>query len=135
MTTHETTIRVRYAETDQMGVVYYANFMVWFEVARGAYCREHGIDYNQVEADGMAMPIVDAHCKYKKSAKYDDEITLKCWVAERRRSSLHMHYEVLRGDELLAVGETVQVLINKTTGRPITFPAYLTEVFQPIETA
>jgi acyl-CoA thioester hydrolase len=116
-----TTVRVRYAETDQMGVVYYANYLVWFEVARGALCRDRGIDYGEMEACGLLLPIVEARVRYRLPARYDDEITLEIRPAELRSRSVRFSYRVLRGDELLADGETLQVLTG-TDGRPRALP-------------
>src|SRR5207244_13123482 len=90
----ETTLRVRYSETDQMGVVYYANYLVWFEVARGAFCRARGLDYRHVQRDGLSLPVLEAHCRYLAPALYDDEILVRTWVTESRRRLLRMQYEV-----------------------------------------
>jgi acyl-CoA thioester hydrolase len=118
----ETTLRVRYAETDQMGVVYYANYLIWFEVARGAFCRARGIDYSQMERDGYGLPLLEAQCRYLQPARYDEEITLRVRVVELRRSLLRMAYQIKRGDTLLAEGETLQMLIDLPTGKPRRFP-------------
>ena len=125
----ETTLRVRYAETDQMGVVYYANFLVWFEVARGAFCRAREINYSQMEQEGLGLPLLEAHCRYLRPARYDEEITLRTWVAECRRSLLKMQYEVKRGEELLATGETLQMLVELATNKPCRFPPELASRF------
>jgi acyl-CoA thioester hydrolase len=116
-----TTLRVRYAETDQMGVVYYANYLVWFEVGRGAFCRDRGIDYARMEADGLFLPIVEARVRYRIAARYDDEVTLEVRPLELRSRSVRFGYRALRGDELLADGETLQVLTG-ADGKPRAFP-------------
>lgn len=118
----ETSFRVRYAETDQMGIVYYAHYLVWFEVARGAFCRERDIDYAQMEREGLILPLLEAHCRYIRPAFYDDEVTVRIRVAECRRSLLRMQYEVLRGETLLATGETLQMLVDRASGKPCRFP-------------
>lgn len=118
----ETTVRVRYAETDQMGVVYYANYLVWFEVARGAFCRERGIDYRAMEASGLFLPIVDARVRYRLPARYDDEVVLHTRPLELRSRTVRFGYEVRRGTDLLADGETLQLLTD-AAGRPRAFPA------------
>src|SRR5213078_2473527 len=73
----ETTLRVRYAETDQMGVVYYANYLVWFEVARADLLRQSGWTYREMEAGGVRLPVIEAHCEYRRPARYDEEIEIR----------------------------------------------------------
>jgi acyl-CoA thioester hydrolase len=126
MSVSRTKIRVRYAETDQMGVVYYANYFVWFEVARVELLRQLGFDYKQMEvADGCHIAVVDASCRYKAPARYDDEILLETSVTAMRRSVLKFAYRVLRLQpagldtadgafpSLLAEGETTHVVVNR----------------------
>ncbi|MGH9477085.1 MAG: acyl-CoA thioesterase [Terriglobales bacterium] len=110
----ETQVRVRYAETDQMGVVYYANYFVWFEVGRVEHLRQSGINYSDMEADGCKIAVVEARCRYKAPARYDELITIRTWVARRRRAMVHFQYEALRASDgtLLAEGETVHVCID-----------------------
>jgi YbgC/YbaW family acyl-CoA thioester hydrolase len=80
---HETRFRVRYAETDQMGVVYYANYLIWMELGRAEYCRAAGIRYRDMEVDdGILLAVVEAHCRYLHPARYDEEIAVKTWVAK-----------------------------------------------------
>lgn len=112
----ETRIRVRYAETDQMGVVYYANFFVWFEIGRVEYLRARGLAYRDLEKDdGCYIPVVDAHCRYKAPARYDDLIAIRTRVTRRRGSLLDFGYEVLRAEDgqLLATGETTHVVVDR----------------------
>ncbi len=91
---HETRFRVRYAETDQMGVVYYANYLIWMEVGRAEYCRASGIRYKDMEtADGIRLAVVDAHCRYLRPARYDDEIAVKTWIARANRRMIEFHYK------------------------------------------
>lgn len=118
----QTSVRVRYAETDQMGVVYYANYLVWMEVARVAYCREAGFEYRDMERVGGAYLVVtEAHCRYRAPARFDDEIDLLCWVAESRSRTVRFAYEMRRGDEILATGETLHT-VTDTQGRMIRMP-------------
>jgi acyl-CoA thioester hydrolase len=117
----DTVLRVRYAETDQMGIVYYANYLVWFEVGRGAFCRERGIDYIQMEREGLGLPTVEARCRYLSPARFDDEVTIRTWTTETRRSLLTFHYEAWRGETLLATGETRHILLDRD-GKPRSFP-------------
>ncbi len=125
MPVSQTTIRVRYAETDQMGVVYYANFFVWFEVGRVELLRQLGFDYKQMElADNCYIAVVDASCRYKSPARYDDVLLLETRVAGMRRSVLKFAYRILRlesvaGDDpmLLAEGETTHVVVDRHMGK------------------
>jgi acyl-CoA thioester hydrolase len=125
-----TSIRVRYAETDQMGVAYYANYLVWFEVARGAFCRERGIDYAQMEEQGLFLPILEAHCRYRSPARYDDEVTVEIHVAELKSRTVRFGYRLTRGETLVAEGETLQMLIGRDN-RPRSWPADIAARFIP----
>src|SRR5579862_5506867 len=89
----DTVLRVRYAETDQMQMVHHANYLVWFECARSAFCREHDIDYAQMERDGLILPLLEAHCRYLQPARYEDEIVIRSWVVEVRHSLMRIRYE------------------------------------------
>ncbi len=81
MHSHETTLRVRYAETDQMGVVYYSNYLIWMEVGRVEYCKSVGVRYRDMEdADGVLLAVVEAHCRYVSPARYDEEVVVRTWV-------------------------------------------------------
>ena len=119
-----TTFRVRYAETDQMGVVYYANYFVWFEVGRTDYCRQKGFAYRDMEqGDGLCIIVAEARCRYKAPARYDDEIEVRTCLRQLRRRVIVFAYEIYRRatDELLAEGETVHV-ITDLEGRPRALP-------------
>jgi acyl-CoA thioester hydrolase len=121
---HETTVRVRYAETDQMGVVYYANFFVWFEVGRVELLREIGFSYRDMEKlDDCHIVVAEARCSYKRPALYDDSLRIRTRVLQIRRKTIRFAYEVLRdpGTELLATGETLHVICNRS-GRPKSLP-------------
>jgi len=91
----ETNLRVRYAETDAMGVVYHANYLVWFEVGRGDYFRAFGQDYGEWETLGYFLPVSEAHARYHAPARYADVITVRTWVEEARSRRVTMGYEVL----------------------------------------
>ena len=119
-----TTFRVRYAETDQMGVVYYANYFIWFEVGRTDFCRQRGFAYRDMEEqDGLYIIVAEARCRYKAPAHYDDEIEVRTYLKDVRRRVLVFGYEINRvaTDELLAEGETVHVITNRA-GRPRPLP-------------
>ena len=120
----KTTLQVRYAETDQMGVVYYANYMVWFEIGRTDFCRQHGFAYREMERqDGLYIMVAEVRCRYKAPAHYDDEILVRTCLKEFRRRVLVFRYEVFRPltDEILAEGETVHVVTDRD-GRPRSVP-------------
>ena len=121
MPVSETRIRVRYAETDQMGVVYYANFFVWFEVGRVELLRQLGFHYKQMEIDDDChIPVVEASCRYKSPARYDDQLLLETSVLALRRSVIKFGYRLLRPESddvpptLLAEGETTHVTVNRS---------------------
>ena len=126
-----TTLRVRYAETDQMGVVYYANYMVWFEIGRTEFCRQHGFEYRDMERDdGLCIIVAEASCRYKASAHYDDEIIVKTCLRVSRRRVLVFGYEIIRLSDnvLLAEGETTHVIVNRE-GRPCALPDKYRDLF------
>jgi acyl-CoA thioester hydrolase len=116
-------VRVRYAETDTMGVVYYANYLVWFEVARTDLLREAGWTYREMEADGYMLPVLEANCVYRQPARYDDEIDVKATGALVSAVRVKFVYDVVRAadDVLLASGYTVHASIDRT-GRPCRLP-------------
>ena len=92
----ETTLRVRYAETDQMSVVYHSNYLIWFEVGRVELLRQLGFSYLEMEQDGLNLPVVEVRCRYKHPARYDDELTVRTWIAQMRTSLLRFQYELVR---------------------------------------
>lgn len=107
------TVRVPYAHVDQMGVVYYANYYVYFEMARTELLREAGTPYTEMERAGVFLPVVESHCEYRKPARYEDliEILSRCTAIKGAR--LRIEYEVKRGDDLLATGYTEHVCMNR----------------------
>ena len=122
-------LRVRYAETDQMGVVYYANFLVWFEIGRTDFCRQHGFAYREMEEqDGLYIMVAESRCRYKAPARYDDDILVRTCLKEMRRRVLIFAYEIYRDDELLAEGETVHVVTDRE-GHPRALPEKYRELF------
>lgn len=121
----EERVRVRYGETDQMGHAYYANYLFWFEQARGAWCRDRGFTYKSLEESGYFLPVVEVHVRYKGEVKYDDWITIKVRLAEVRRASLRFAYEVVNetSGKLVTEGYTWHVLMGthrKATSIPAT---------------
>lgn len=113
---HTTEIKVRYAETDNMGIVYYANYLVWFEVGRTEYFLTEGLDYRDVEREGLFMAVVEAHCIYKAPARYGDIVVIETWPSDVKYSSLKFNYKTYRKKDrvLLASGYTTHVLIDRT---------------------
>lgn len=104
--------RVPYADTDQMGVVYYANYLIYFERLRTEILREGGIPYSVLEENGVMLPVTEAYCSYKSSAKYDDLLTISGWVDEIRGVRIKIACEVYRENELLVTGHTVHACIS-----------------------
>ena len=120
----ETRLRVRYAETDQAGVVYHSNYLIWFEVGRVELCRDYGFDYRDMETEADAfLPVTEARVKYRAPARYDDEVIVRTRVVELRSRAIRFAYEVLRADDgaLLAEGETRHIVLNRE-GRARAFP-------------
>ncbi|WP_188375325.1 acyl-CoA thioesterase [Winogradskyella haliclonae] len=126
MNKNETQIRVRYGETDQMGVVYHANYASYFEVGRTEWLRQYGITYKSMEENGIMLPVISLNIKYKNSARYDDLLTLKTSLKKMPMASIEFDYELLNDkSELLATGHTVLVFIDMEKNRPTRCPKYL----------
>jgi acyl-CoA thioester hydrolase len=110
----KTEVRVIYGDTDQMGVVYYANYLRYFEAARNEYLRARGVPYRELEGElGIALPVVEAHVEYKQPARYDDLLVVETVLAKLGRASVRLEYRVLRGEALLAVGHTVHACLDR----------------------
>ncbi|NUQ27765.1 MAG: acyl-CoA thioesterase [Acidobacteriaceae bacterium] len=124
--TAEARIRVRYAETDQMGVVYHANYVVWFEVGRVELLRSIGLPYKQLEEEGILIAVAEVNARYKRPARYDDEIAVRTTVKQVRGSIIRIGYQVVRvtDEELLCEGETVHVVIDREFKRASLPEAY-----------
>jgi acyl-CoA thioester hydrolase len=124
-------IRVRYAETDKMGVVYHANYFMWFEVGRCELLRTIGKSYRDLEADGFRLPVIEAHCEYKSPALYDDELVVKTRGKLLSPARVEFMYEISRpADGILnAVGRTVHASLD-TNGRPCRLPDYIGALLQ-----
>ncbi|HTP86840.1 MAG TPA: thioesterase family protein [Bryobacteraceae bacterium] len=125
----DTTFRVRYAETDQMGVVYYANYFVWMELGRVEYCRAVGFAYREMEAqDGVLLAVIDAQCRYRRPARYDDEVTVRTRVNAASRRGVEFGYEMFVGGEPIAEGFTRHMFLDKEF-RPTSLPSKYREMF------
>jgi len=116
----ETRLRVRYAETDQMGVVYYANYLVWMEVGRVELCRALGFSYSDMEReDGVLLAVAEACCRYRSAARFDDEVIVKAWIEEANPRMVTFAYEMrlAEGDRKLATGHTRHIFVNREMRR------------------
>ncbi len=124
------TLRVRYAETDKMGVVYYANYLVWFEVGRADLLRSLGWTYREMELAGISLPVIEAHCEYSRPARYDDEIDVR--TEGRMLSPVRMEFQyqiVKKADQtVVACGRTVHAALD-SAGKPCRLPDRVREVF------
>ena len=128
-----TTLRVRYAETDRMGVVYYANYFVWFEVARADLLRSLGWTYREMEDSGVFLPVIDARCEYRRPARYDDEVEVRTRGIVASPVRMEFSYEVFITNgpdqsDAAAVGRTVHAATD-ASGRPCRLPARVREAF------
>lgn len=111
----ETPVRVRYAETDQMGVVYHANYLVWFEIGRVEFIRQTGLDYAAMEREGAMIAVVEATARYKSPARYDDQLLVRTWLAGVRGSVVKFRYTVVRPADgtLLCEGQTTHIVVGR----------------------
>ena len=125
------TVRVRYAETDGMGIVYYANYLTWFEVGRSDLLRQLGASYRELENKRIFLPVIEAHCQYLRPAHYDDVIEIRTTASRLSRVRIHFEYEISRPDDamVLASGSTVHVATN-SAGKPCRLPDDVVELFQ-----
>ncbi|MCA1742563.1 MAG: acyl-CoA thioesterase [Desulfonatronovibrio sp.] len=118
--------RVSYGETDAMGVVYYANYLHWFEMARGTYIRERGISYVKIEEKKLFLPVIRAECKYFQPARFDDIIYVRAAISKWGRASFIFDYEVTSEDRsrVLTIGQTGHACVNEL-GKPVRVPEWL----------
>ena len=130
MRTSTSLVRVRYAETDKMGIVYYANYLVWFEIARTDWLRATGWTYRSMEVDGYSLPVIEAHCEYTSSARYDDEIEIETKARLMSPVRMAFDYRVLRPSDgaAIASGYTVHASVGPS-GRPARLPERVREMF------
>jgi len=119
-----TTVRVRYQETDAMGVVYYANYLVWFEIVRTEYLRSLGFPYKEIESRGAYLMVAEAHCEYLAPARYDDVIEIQTWISSVKNCSLAFEYNLFLEKKLISKGRTNHVFVNRD-GKPVKVPADL----------
>jgi acyl-CoA thioester hydrolase len=127
----DATIRVRYAETDQMGVVYHGNYFTWFEIGRVEFCRQLGFEYKQMEIeDDSFIVVVEASCRYKRPAKFDDVLVVRTQVTQSQRRMIRFAYEILdqASGGLIATGETLHVICDRL-GKPKSLPEKYRQYF------
>lgn len=126
----EHSLRVRYSETDRMRIVYHANYIVWFEIGRTEFCRAAGFPYREMEEQGVLILVTGVDCRYRRSASYDDEVTIRTRMGDVGSRGLSFFYEIVRGDDgtLLAEGSTRHVFVDGA-GRPIRIPEEIHAAF------
>jgi acyl-CoA thioester hydrolase len=128
--TSESRFRVRYAETDQMGMVYYANYLIWMEVGRSDFCRRCGFNYSDLEREEQAfLTVVEANCRYLAPARYDDEVLVETELTRVKNRIIEFTYRIRSGPILLAEGRTVHVVIG-TDGKPRSMPERYLELLK-----
>ncbi|WP_329804968.1 acyl-CoA thioesterase [Flavobacterium facile] len=128
MREYEFSVRVRYAETDQMGVVYHGNYAQYFEMGRVEWLRNLGISYKWMEENGVMLPVVSLQMNYKKPARYDDLLRVKTILKSQTSVKIEFDYEIYNEqNDLLTTGYSMLVFVDMKTGRPIVPPSYVTE--------
>ena len=128
---YETKIRVRYAETDQMGYVYYGNYATYYEVGRVEALRNLGMTYKELEEQGIMMPVVENHSKFLLPGRYDELLTIKVIIKEKPSIKIVFNYEIYNeADQLINIGETKLVLIDSKAGKPVRFPPVMKEILE-----
>ncbi len=117
--------RVPYADTDKMGVVYYANYLAYFERVRSEMLRAIGYTYLEMETEGFMLPVVEAHCRYLKPAYYDDILSISGWFEERKAAQIKVRCEIHRSGVLLTTGHTIHICLSVTNQKPTRLPQSL----------
>jgi acyl-CoA thioester hydrolase len=128
MKDYEFSVRVRYAETDQMGVVYHGNYAQYFEMGRVEWLRNLGVSYKWMEENGVMLPVVSLQMNYKKPARYDDLLRVKTILKSQTSVKIEFDYEIYNEEnQLLTTGYSMLVFVDMKTGRPMVPPSYVTE--------
>lgn len=131
MKQHEINVRVRYSETDQMGVVYHGNYAQYFEMGRVEWLRNIGISYRWMEENGIMLPVVSLNMNYKKPARYDDLLIVKTIFKKQESVKIEFDYEIRNEkDELLTIANSILVFVDMKTGRPVLPPEYILELLK-----
>jgi len=117
----ESRTRVRYKDTDQMGIAHHANYIVWFEIGRTDLCRETGFSYKEIEARGLILVVTEVTCRYRAAYQYDDEVLIRTYVDEAASRAMKFGYELLNGggDRVHATGNSMHVWVDRETRRPV----------------
>jgi acyl-CoA thioester hydrolase len=123
----KSSVTVRYAETDMMGIVYHANYLPWFEVGRTTLLKEIGVPYRRLEEEGFRLPVLEIAAKYVRPALYDDTLEILTTLTERPAIRIRLEYEVRRGEELLATGSSLHAFVDRQ-GRPVRPPAWAADL-------
>ena len=130
---HQTQIRVRYSETDQMQVVYHGNYAQYFEIGRVEWLRNKGISYKWMEENRIMLPVVSLTMNYKKPARYDELLTLKTKLKNRTTVKIEFDYELYNeNEELLTTGNSILVFVDMNTGKPISPPQYIIDILNRV---
>jgi acyl-CoA thioester hydrolase len=130
---HQTQIRVRYSETDQMRVVYHGNYAQYFEIGRVEWLRNQGISYKRMEENGIMLPVVSLTMNYKKPARYDELLTLKTFLKKMTTVKIEFDYELYNEkEELLTTGNSILVFVDMKTGKPTSPPQYISSILNRI---
>ena len=134
---HKTEIRVRYADTDQMKVVYHGKYLEYFEVGRAALIRSLGLPYSELETRGILLPVIEAFAKYRKPARYDELLFIEAIVTELPKAVLKIEYKILRGgeEEVLVEGYTIHSFLYAATGKPTRAPSYFVQILEKAMTS
>jgi len=132
----ETPITVRYAETDQMGIVHHSNYAVWFEAGRTDFIRKMGMPYSLIEQKGAMLPLLELRCVFKGFARYEDNLTVRTCIKEYTGTRLLFHYEIVRSgeDRVLTEGETMHCWTNRYL-KPVNIKKFMPEIYELIEKA
>ena len=127
MYSYDHILRVRYGETDKMGVVYYGNYSLYYESGRTEAMRHLGVSYAALEKDGILLPVTSYHCDYKRSAEYDDELIVRSSIKVMPTARIRFDYELLKGDNLLSTAYTEHAFVDRETWKPKRAPEQLIE--------
>lgn len=128
-TIEELEVEVRYAETDQMGVVHHANYLIWFELVRTALCKRSGYHYAEIEESGFLMMVTNVEVSYHRGIHYGDSVSVSCWIDAMRSRTIKFTYRIERSGELAATGRTEHVWIDRVTRKPCRMPPLVKEPF------
>ncbi|WP_046745405.1 acyl-CoA thioesterase [Kordia zhangzhouensis] len=134
MKSHEIQTRIRYGETDQMGVVYHGNYVQFLEMGRVEWLRALGVSYKKMEEEGIMLPVISLQLNYRKSAYYDDVLTIKTTLKKMPSVKIEFDYEIRNeNNEIITLGNTVLAFINMETNRPTRCPEYLLKKFDKLD--